>query len=75
MGNIAQKEWARDKYSTRRSRVLYFVSRPLFQCYIISRIARVKGSALSGIENCQLEAHTRHTKQLETHGEVLSSVE
>ena len=25
------KEWARDKYSMRQSRVLYFVSRPLFQ--------------------------------------------
>ena len=74
MENIARKEWARDKYSTRRSRALYFVSRPLFECYI-SRIARAKGSALSGIENCQLEVHTRHTKQLETHGGVLSSVE
>ena len=54
--------------------MLYFVSRPLFQCYI-SHIARVKGSTLSGIENCQLEVHTRHTKQLQTHGGVLSSVE
>ena len=52
--------------------MLYFVSRPLFECYI-SRIARAKGSALSGIENCQLKVHTRHTKQLETHGGVLSS--
>ena len=31
-----------------------------------------EGSALSGIENCQLEIHT---KQLETHGVVLSLVE
>ena len=66
MGNIARKEWARDKYSTKRSRVLYFVSRPLFE-YYISRIARAKGSVTSGIENCQLEVHTRHTKQLEIH--------
>ena len=37
--------------------------------------ARAKDSALSGIENCQLEIHTRHMKQLETHGVVLSSVQ
>ena len=73
-GKYSTKEWARDKHSTRRSRVLYFVSRPLFECYI-SCIARAKDSALSGIENCQLEVHTRHTKQLETHEGVLSSVE
>ena len=54
--------------------MLYFISRPLFECYM-SRIAQAKGSALSGVENCQLEVHTRHTKQLESHGEVLSSVE
>ena len=63
MGNVARKEWVRDKYSMRRSRVLYFP------------YSRSEGSALSGIENCQLEVHTRHTKQLETHGVVLSSVE
>ena len=45
----------------------------LFVLY--SRIARAKGSALSGMENCQLELHTRHTKQLEIHEGVLSSVE
>ena len=33
-----------------------------------------EGSALSGIENCQLEIHIRHMKQLETHRVVLSSV-
>ena len=70
MGNIARKEWERDKYSTRRS-----------ECYISSRDHSLsaifpvqheqKGSALSGIENCQLEVHTRHTKQLETHRVVL----
>ena len=47
---------------------------PLFE-YYISRIAQVKGSALSGIENCQLKVHIRHTKQLETHEGMLSSVE
>ena len=33
-----------------------------------------EGSALSGIENCQLEIYIRHMKQLETHRVVLSSV-
>ena len=54
--------------------MLYFILRPLSECYIF-HIARAKDSALSGIENCQLEVHTRHTKQLETNGVVLSSVE
>ena len=34
MENMERKEWARDKYSTRRSQVLYFVSRPLFEFHI-----------------------------------------
>ena len=34
--------------------MLYFVSRPIFECYIC-HIARAKGSALSVIENVQLE--------------------
>ena len=41
MKNMERKEWARDKYSTRRSRVLYFVSRPLFEFHIF-HIARAK---------------------------------
>ena len=40
----------------------------LIECYI-SCAAR----ALSGIENYQLEVHTRHMKQLETHGVVIIS--
>ena len=54
-------KYSTQKYSTQR--VLYFP-------YSTS-----EGSALSGIENCQLEIHTRHKKKLETHGVVLSSVE
>ena len=37
---------SRDKYSTRRSWVLYFVSRSTFECYIC-HIASTHGSALS----------------------------
>ena len=59
MVNIARKDWSRDKYSTRQSWVLYFVSRPMFECYIC-HIAGAKGSALSGIENVRLEAIHRN---------------
>ena len=35
--------------------MLYFVLRPIFECYICQK-ARVKGSVLSSIENVRLEA-------------------
>ena len=41
MENIAQKEWAREKYSTRRSQVLCFVLRRPFECHIF-HIAQAK---------------------------------
>jgi len=61
MANIARKDWLRDKYNTRLCLVLYFVSRPIFECYIC-HIARAKGTALSGIENVRLGAiHSSET--------------
>ena len=61
MANIARKDWSRDKYSTQLRLVLYFVSRPIFECYI-GCIARAKGSGLSGIENVRLEEiHSNET--------------
>ena len=52
---------------------IFHIETTLFMLYF--PYSTSEGSALSGIENCQLEVHTRHTKQLETHGVVLSSVE
>ena len=69
------------KYSTKRAgerqiylpRAIFHLETTLLVLYFAYSMS--EGSAFSGIENCQLEIHTRHTKQLETQGVVLSLVE
>jgi len=57
------------KYSMKR--VLYLVSRLLFECYNYFPYSRSIDGALTNIEYCRLGVYTRHTKDIETYRVVL----